>query len=129
MEDTHFLCNTDRLANVNFLIRYRSTPHSVTSRTPAEIFLGRHIRNRFSLLKPSLKDTVENKQAEQKRHHDARGVKERSFQKGDSVAIRGRGPEGWKMSVVVEVKGPLTYVVRVQGSNWLVHVHADHVVP
>ena len=80
----------------NFLIRYRSTPHSVTGRTPAELFLGRHIRTRFSLLKPSLKVTVENKQAKHKRHHDTRGVKERSFQKGENVAIttRGRGPEG-----------------------------------
>ena len=34
-----------------------------------------------------------------------------------------------KMGVVVEVKGTRTCVVRVQVSNRLVHVHADHIVP
>ena len=43
----------------NFLIKYRSTPHRITGRTPAELFLGQPIRTRFSLLKPSLQDTVE----------------------------------------------------------------------
>ena len=64
----------------NFLIKYRSTPHRITGRTSAELFLGRPIRTRFSLLKPSLQDTVESKQADQKRHYDARGTKERRFQ-------------------------------------------------
>ena len=49
-----------RLAN--FLILNRSTPHTVTGLSPAELFLGRQIRNCFTLLKPNLNRTVEEKQ-------------------------------------------------------------------
>ena len=49
-----------RLAN--FLILNRSTPHTVTGQSPAELFLGRQIRNCFTLLKPNLNRTVEEKQ-------------------------------------------------------------------
>lgn len=41
-----------RLAN--FLLMYRSTPHTVTGVSPAGLFLKRQMRTRFSLLKPSL---------------------------------------------------------------------------
>lgn len=51
-----------RLAN--FLLMYRSTPHSVTGVSPAELFLKRQLRTRFSLLKPSLARTVERKAAQ-----------------------------------------------------------------
>ena len=37
-----------RLAD--FLLRYRTTPHSATGRTPASLFLGRECRTRLSLL-------------------------------------------------------------------------------
>ena len=53
-----------RLAN--FLILNRSTPHTVTGLSPAELFLGRQIRNCFTLLKPNLNRTVEEKQLKQK---------------------------------------------------------------
>jgi hypothetical protein len=52
---------------VNFLIRYRSTPHihAVTGRAPAELMLiGRHTSTRFALLQLNLRarETVECKQ-------------------------------------------------------------------
>ena len=37
-----------RLAD--FLLTYRSTPHSTTNRTPSSLFLNRELRTRFSLL-------------------------------------------------------------------------------
>ena len=46
-----------RLAN--FLIKYRSTPHSVTGRTPAELMVKRQLRTRLTLLKPNLALEVE----------------------------------------------------------------------
>ena len=39
-----------------FLLRYQSTPHSSTGRTPASLFLQRELRTRLSLLKPSSED-------------------------------------------------------------------------
>lgn len=46
----------------NFLLMYRATPHSVTGRSPAELFLKREIRTRFSLLRPDLSSTMEHQQ-------------------------------------------------------------------
>ena len=37
---------------VNFLARYRSTPHSVTNQSPSEMLNGRRIRTRLDLLHP-----------------------------------------------------------------------------
>ena len=56
-----------RLAN--FLILNRSTPHTVTGQSPAELFLERQIRNCFTLLKPNLNRAVEEKQVKQKEYH------------------------------------------------------------
>ncbi len=57
----------------NFLIMYRSTPHSVTGKTPSELFLKRHIRTRFSLLKPDLAKSV----------HENNSNKRNSMTEGD----------------------------------------------
>ena len=48
-----------RLAN--FLLLYHSTPHTTTGRSPADLFIKRQSRTRFSFLKPLLAQTVEDK--------------------------------------------------------------------
>ena len=67
-EETQAMSLQHRLAN--FLLMYRSTPHSVAGVSPAELFLKRQLRTRFSLLKPSLARTVEEKQLKQKINHN-----------------------------------------------------------
>ena len=49
-------CNNKTLKErlFDFLTSYRSTPHTVTNRTPAEIVIGRNIRTRIDLIKPHL---------------------------------------------------------------------------
>ena len=42
----------------NFLLKYRTTPHGTTGRTPASLFLGRNPRTRLDLLKPNCGDHV-----------------------------------------------------------------------
>lgn len=49
-----------RLAD--FLLRYRTTPHSTTGATPAELLMRRRLRTRLTLVKPDLAKTVESKQ-------------------------------------------------------------------
>ena len=54
----------------NFLIKYRSTSHSVTGRTPAELMVKRQLRTRLTLIKPSLGQVVERTKLKQKFYHD-----------------------------------------------------------
>ncbi|XP_013404718.1 uncharacterized protein K02A2.6 [Lingula anatina] len=115
-----------RLAN--FLMRYRSTPHTTTGKTPAELFLKRQIRTRFSLLKPNLADVVEEKQMQQKRHHDK--APERCFQCHDRVRVRdmtGSKLDKWLTGSVIKVLGPRRYLVQTE--KGLKHVHVDQIIP
>lgn len=99
-----------RLAN--FLLMYRSTPHAVTGVSPAELFLKRQLRTRFSLLKPSLARTVEERQLQQKVHHDKTTSKLRHLSPGDLVHVRNfrEGKEKWLRATVVKRLGPVTYM-------------------
>ena len=49
-------CNNKTLKErlTDFLTSYRSTPHTITNRTPAEMFIGRNIKTRIDLIKPHL---------------------------------------------------------------------------
>ncbi len=92
----------------NFLLRYRNTPHGVTGRTPAELFLKRQVKTRFSLLKPDLSKDVEAQQMKQKLYHDRAGVEERQFVLHQHVAVRNNrvGPAKWLAGRIIKVKGP-----------------------
>lgn len=112
----------------NFLLMYRVTPHTVTGRSPAELFLKREIRTRFSLLRPDLSHTVEHKQAKQKLYHDKERLKLREFQENDQVRVKNfrGGDEKWTAATVIKRLGPVTYLV------WEGHrqrsVHVDHML-
>ena len=53
-----------------FLFDYRVTPHVTTGVPPCELLMGRRIRTRFDLLKPSLVDRVVKTREVQARGHD-----------------------------------------------------------
>ena len=53
----------ERLAD--FLLRYRTTPHSVTRTSPANLMLRHECRTRQTLLRPSLESKVLEKQSAQ----------------------------------------------------------------
>lgn len=112
----------------NFLIMYRSTPHTVTGKTPAELFLKRQIRTRFSLLKPDLAKSVQEKQQEQKRQHDQGKRVLRSFVEEEPVRVRNfrGGQEKWLSATVIERKGPVSYLVQEGQRRCTVHV--DHML-
>ena len=55
----------------NFLLRYRTTPHTTTNRTPSYLFLQREMRTRFDLLRPDCEDTVLTQQFRQKKYRDS----------------------------------------------------------
>ena len=113
-----------RLAN--FLILNRSTPHTVTGQSPAELFLGRQIRNCFTLLKPNLNRAVEEQQLKRKENHHEGRVKPREFKLNEVVLVRNwrRGAERWIPGRITQVKGPRTYLIRCEDQKRFVHV--DH---
>lgn len=47
-----------------FLFRYRTTPHSLTNKTPAKLLYGHNLRTRLDLIKPSLHNTLSSGQDE-----------------------------------------------------------------
>ena len=112
----------------NFLLMYRSTPHVTTGVPPAELFLKRQLRTRFTLLKPSMKEFVQNKQTKQVVNHDMHGVKTRTFKPQDIVRVRShrRTKEKWVAGTIIKIMGPETYLVRI-GSR-IRYVHVDHLI-
>ena len=72
---------------MNFLLTYRTTPHSTTGSTPATLFLNRHVRTRLDLLHPSVSQHVESAQAKQKQQHDIHS-RDRSFIVGQRILAR-----------------------------------------
>ncbi|XP_061735502.1 uncharacterized protein K02A2.6-like [Nerophis ophidion] len=113
----------------NFLLMYRSTPHTVTGRTPAELFLKRQLRTRFSLLKPDLARRIEGKQAAQKLYHDKRPPPIRFFLEGEVVRIRNfrDGVEKWSKAKILKRLGTVTYLIQAGQRQRTVHV--DHMLP
>ena len=92
-----------------FLFTYRTTPNTVTTRTPAELFLKRQLRTRLELLHPNLSAKIATKQAISKEKHDSRS-KAREFEVGDTVLVENfRGEPKWLSATVVERAGPISY--------------------
>ena len=53
-----------------FLFRYRSTPHSTTGLSPAELLMGRRLRTHLDFMRPDVSNRVHTKQGYQKTLHD-----------------------------------------------------------
>ncbi|XP_041453560.1 uncharacterized protein K02A2.6-like [Lytechinus variegatus] len=107
----------------SFLLTYRSTKHATTGQTPASLFLGRELRTRLSLVRPSTEDKVINKQSDQKLHHDKQhGLRE--FFPGDRVLVKDfRQDETWWSGTIAERRAPKSYVVILEdGRVWKRHV-------
>ena len=87
--------------------------HGVTclrSRQIENSLLKRQPPTRMSLIKPSLAETVERKQAATKETHDKGKTSVRHFAPGDHVMVRSfRGKEKWDCGVILQALGPVGY--------------------
>ena len=109
---------------VNFLARYRSTPHSVTNQSPSEMLNGRRIRTRLDLLHPCQLQ-LPKPLLRQKEYHDVH-TKPKQFLVGESVWIRNFRPgKRWLPGTIKERKGNVMYKVTVEGSTTLWRRHAN----
>lgn len=112
-----------------FVFCYRTTPHTFTGRTPAELFVRRKLRTQLSLLRPDIKDAMSAKTAKIKTSADMRRGAPRVFAVGDRVLVRSVRGEvvNWWPGEVTRVKSSSTYLVQVR--NTVRFVHADHLRP
>ena len=107
-------------ALARFLLAYRSSPHAVTGRTPAELLYGRNLRTRLNLLVPCATTTLEEARDDQRR---TAGGQAREFRVGAPVWVRSYGGrQKWIRGTVVTRIGPVSYEVDVGDAVWSRHV-------
>ena len=107
---------------MRFLLSYRTTPNATTGVSPAELLFGRALRTRLNLLRPDVSNTVQDRQASQKQHHDKKS-REQHFQVGQSVLVENNRPEPkWVVGTVLEKLGDVSYRVQVGTQVWKRHV-------
>ena len=106
---------------VNFLARYRSTPHSVTNQSPLEILNGRWIRTRMDLLHPC-QPLLSKSVLIQKVYYDSH-TKPKAI---CSWRIRNvRAGKRWLPGTITRRMGNVMYKVAVEGSIVLWCQHAN----
>lgn len=93
-----------------FLFQYRTTPHTTTGVTPAELLMGQCLRSHLSMLNPDVANRVHSKQGEQKKQHDRRS-KDRDLKEGDQVWVREFSSAAWIRGTLVKNQGPLSFSV------------------
>ncbi|XP_033729473.1 uncharacterized protein K02A2.6-like [Pecten maximus] len=109
----------------NFLLAYRSTPHTTTNETPAHLFLGRSLQTRLSLVTLNTRRTVQQKQEQMMDENRS----SRQFNEGETVQVRDYRHSGrkWIPGSIDSKSGPLSYRVNVGcGAVW--RRHADQIV-
>ena len=107
----------------SYLLTYRTTIHATTGVPPSQLLLGRELRTRLSLIRPDVGKSVVDKQSLQKSSHDSRS-RTRQFLEGDRVFVRTHRPgPDWIRGTIVEVLGPVTFIVEVEGGQrWKRHI-------
>ena len=111
-------CNNKTLKErlFDFLTSYRSTPHTVTNRTPAEMFIGRNTRTRIDLIKPHLTLGVNS-------NPHKNNLTLRTLSPSDHLIVRRYGSkQKWQHGKNVERVSCKMYKVLINGKNEERHV-------
>ena len=108
------------------LFQYRTTPHSTTGVTPAELLYGRPMATHLTRLRPdsALLDRVRAKQERQTVANNRRSAAARQFEPGDPVYVSAVDQRPWQPAVVVTVSGRQCDVRLPDGRHFRRHV--DH---
>lgn len=95
-----------------FLFAYRNTPHAAIRKSPATLMLGRRLRSRLDLLKPSTAAVVTQSRFDASRY---KSTVSRTMQEGDTMRVRNyRGVEKWMPDKITKKTGPVSYQVCVK---------------
>ncbi|UYV72010.1 K02A2.6-like [Cordylochernes scorpioides] len=90
------------------------TPHETTKKAPSELFIGRSLRTRLSIIHPNLESRVKEQQARQMKYDH--GFQQDEFGIDDMVWCRNfRGGDRWIPGRIVGRKGSRVYTVLIHG--------------
>ena len=108
--------NDLQTALCQFLMKYRSSPHASTGKTPASLMFNREIATRLSLLFP---DAAASKETDERQ----KGEEARTFRVNDPVWIRlYSGNSKWSSGIIVKKCGPRNYKVQMGQKVFKRHV-------
>ena len=110
---------------IEFLAKYRSTPHTVINSSPSELLNSRRLRTILDLLHPCQTDTP-NRKEQQKINYDHH-TEPYHFVEGDPVWVHNfrQGPR-WCRAIVTEHLGNVMYKVQLEGQpNVIWRRHAN----
>ncbi|EPB73584.1 zinc knuckle [Ancylostoma ceylanicum] len=122
--------NSDCLYTV--LLAYRTTPNAaLQGKSPAEVFLGRRLRTRLSMLVPTREQPESGFAADRRKQVEAQfnrrhGARSREFSSGDQVMVkshRGASNFEWTGGIVIKRTGRVTYEVDIGGKHVLRHAN------
>ena len=84
----------------SFLLSYRTTPHSTTGHTPAELMMGRNLHTRLDVFKPNLGNRIQQKASPLQ----ATSKPKRSFNVGEPVLVKDyrSAKETWTHGVITQ---------------------------
>ena len=109
-----------------FLFRYRITPHTTTSVSPAELLMGRRLRSRMDLVLPNLAQRVSTQQEKQAAYRN-KHTQVKTFDKDDKVFVRDL-PSGkdWLPGVITNLFGSKSCEITLSDGR-VVRRHYDHI--
>ncbi|XP_055680707.1 uncharacterized protein K02A2.6-like [Lutzomyia longipalpis] len=123
-------------ALAKFLMSYRCTPNvnSFNGSSPAEIMLGRSLRNTLSLTQPPADHgDLQRNTAMEQQFNKKHGAKDRSFTRGEEVMAKcfRRNQSFWAPGEIVEKRGRVMYNVRIflEHGTKLIRSHINQLRP
>ena len=109
---------------LDFLAKYRSTPHTLTNCSPAEMLNKRRLRTTLDLLHPYQSEITQGR-LRQKVNYDSH-TKPREYVIGDAVWIRNfHSGSHWIAGTIKKHIGRVMYEVSIDGKNVVWRRHAN----
>ena len=107
-----------------FLMAYRTTPHSATNCTPAELLFGRRLQTALDIIKPGFSNNMEKTRDDMICRAQNRRMRE--FSDGQEVFISNFGVGSrWISGVIVNASGPVTWLIKLEDGKTVIR-HANH---
>ena len=101
-----------------FLFHYRTTPHTTTGVTPAELLMGWRLRTHLDLIHPDLMTKVQRKQKRQAQDRNKRS-QDCEVQPKVSIFVKDLpSRSSWIPGIVLDKRGPRSYLMYCLSAYW-----------